>query len=77
MSATRQQIHTLVDMVEDIGLDTLYSTIIQFIPETAPLPDEIISHAVAQEEIQRGEVYRDDEIDWNAPLIFDNSVISV
>lgn len=67
MNATRQQLHILVDMVEDIGLDTLYNVMIRFIPEADPLPDEIASHAAAIEEIRRGEVYRDDEIDWNAP----------
>jgi len=67
MSATRQRLHTLVDMVEERGLDTLYNVMIRFIPEVEPLPDEIVSHAAALEEIQRGEVYRDAEIDWNAP----------
>ena len=67
INATRQRLHTLVDMVEDSGLDTLYNVMIRFIPEVEPLPDEITSHASAMEEIQRGEVYRNDEIDWNAP----------
>ena len=68
-NATRQRLHTLVDMVEEKGLDTLYNVMIRFIPEVEPLPDEIVSHAAAMEEIQRGEVYRDDEIDWDAPPV--------
>ena len=69
IDATRQRLHTLVDMVEDRGLDTLYNVMIRFIPEVEPLPDEIASHAAAMEEIIRGEVYRDDEIDWDAPPV--------
>jgi hypothetical protein len=69
MSATRQQLHTLVDMVEDVGLDTLYNVMIRFIPETEPLPDEIASHAVAVEEYRRGEVFQDEDINWDAPPI--------
>ena len=42
MSAvTRQRLHTLVDMVDDVGLETLYNVMIRFIPEDDPLPDEI------------------------------------
>jgi hypothetical protein len=69
INATRQKLHTLVDMVEEKGLDTLYNVMIRFIPEVEPLPDEIDSHAAAMEEIRRGEVYRDDEIDWDAPPV--------
>jgi hypothetical protein len=52
-------------MVEEIGLDTLYNVMVRFIPEADPLPDEIASHAVAMEEYQRGEVLREEDIDWN------------
>ena len=45
MNATRQKLHTLVDMVEEVGLDTLYNVMIRFIPESDPFPDEIASHA--------------------------------
>ena len=65
MLATRQQLHTLVDMLEDNGLDIMYNIMIRFIPEAEPLPDEIESHALAMEEFKRGEVVSHDEIDWN------------
>jgi hypothetical protein len=65
MTATRQRLHTLVDMVEEKGLDTLYNVMIKFIPETEPLPDEIAVHARAEEEYRRGEVVSHDEINWD------------
>jgi hypothetical protein len=65
MNAKRQQLHTLVDMVEETGLDTLYNVMVRFIPEDEPLPDEVAAHAAAMEEYKRGEVYQDGDIDWN------------
>ena len=65
MNATRQQLHTLVDMVEEIGLDTLYNVMIRFIPEDDPLPDEIAAHAAAKNEYRRGEIINDADINWN------------
>jgi len=52
-------------MVEEKGLDTLYNVMIRFIPEVAPLPDEIAAHASATEEYRRGEVVSHDDIDWD------------
>jgi len=61
MSAlARQRLHTLVDMVEEVGLDTLYNVMIRFIPEDDPLPDEIASHEAAS-----GETVNHDDINWN------------
>jgi len=65
MLATRQQLHTLVDMLEENGLETMYNVMIRFIPEVEPLPDEIESHVLAMEEFKRGEVVSPDEIDWS------------
>jgi hypothetical protein len=66
MSAlARQRLHTLVDMVDEIGLDTLYNVMIRFIPEDDPLPDEITSHIVALKEIENGDVVNHDDINWD------------
>ena len=65
MVATRQRLHTLVDMIEEKGIETLYNVMIRFIPEAAPLPDEIAAHANAMEEYKRGDVVSEDDIDWN------------
>jgi hypothetical protein len=63
--ATRQNLHTLVDMVDDVGLETLYNVMIRFIPEDEPMPDEIESHAIAVKEYKNGETVSHDEINWN------------
>ena len=65
MVATRERLHTLVDMVEEKGLDTLYNVMIRFIPEVDALPDEIVAHERATEEYRRGEVVSHDDINWD------------
>ncbi|MCL2421531.1 MAG: hypothetical protein FWD03_06710 [Defluviitaleaceae bacterium] len=65
MVATRERLHTLVDMVEETGLDTLYHVMIRFIPEDNPLPDEITSHAIAREEYRQGEIFSEEDINWD------------
>ena len=64
MTATRQRLHTLVDMVEEKGLDTLYNVFIRFIPEDEPFQDEIAAHAAAMDEYRRGEAVSHEDIDW-------------
>ena len=58
MLARRQQLHTLVDMVEESGLDTLYNVMIRFIPEEEAAPDEIAAIERARAEFKRGETVK-------------------
>jgi hypothetical protein len=62
--STRQQLHTLVDMVDESGLNTLYNVMVRFIPEDEALPDEVEALRAADDEIARGEYVRQDEIKW-------------
>ena len=64
MSVSRQQLHALVDMVEESGLDTLYNVMIKFIPEDEIAPDEIEAIKQARAEFARGEGVRHEDIDW-------------
>jgi len=67
MSVNRQHLHALVDAVAVEELNIVYHVLTKFIPEDVPLPDEIAAIAVGREAIQCGDVFRDDEIDWDAP----------
>ena len=58
VSANRQLLHTLVDMVEESGIDTLYNVMIKFIPEDEALPDEVQAIEQAREEYARGDTVR-------------------
>jgi len=58
MNASRQQLHALVDMVEESGLNTLYDVMMRFIPEDEATPDEVEAIASARAEYERGETVR-------------------
>ena len=58
MSASRQQLHALVDMVEEVGIDTLYKVMLRFIPEDEPSPDEIKAIEAGRAEFASGEFIR-------------------
>jgi len=62
MSAMRQQLHALVDMVEESGLNTLYDVMMRFIPEDEPKADEIAAIERARQEYARGETVRLDNL---------------
>ena len=65
MSATRQQLRDIIDVVDSDELGTLYQVLIKFIPETAPMADEATATRLGRDEIQNGEVVGHDDIDWD------------
>ena len=65
MTATRQQLRDIIDVVDSKELSVLYQVLIKFIPETTPMPDEIEAIRLGRDEIRRGETVSYDEIDWN------------
>ena len=64
MSATRHHLHTLVDVVDEIDLDTLCRVMVRFIPEDDPMPDEVEAITRAAEARRRGDMMTMSEIDW-------------
>lgn len=65
MIATRQKLHSLVDLVDESGLTTLYNVMVRFITEDSPMLDEVTAHLIAAKERERGEVYKMEEIEWD------------
>jgi len=65
MTATRQQLRDIIEIVDSNELSVLYQILIKFIPEAVPMPDEIEAIRLGREEISRGETVSHDEIDWN------------
>jgi hypothetical protein len=65
MNISKQQLHTLVDLVENSDLDTLYNVMIHFIAEDGAQPDESAAIAAARSEYAKGEVFTDGDINWS------------
>ena len=64
MTAIRQQLRDIIDVVDSNELGVLYQILIKFIPETIPMPDEIEGIRLGRDEIHRGETVSHDDIDW-------------
>ena len=65
MNATRQQLHSLIDVIDSSELNVLYQVLIKFIPVDEPLPDEIEAIKMGRKEIMRGETVSHSDINWD------------
>ena len=53
MSVTRETLRQLVDVVDHNDINIVYQILVRFIPEVAPLPDEIAAIREADESISQ------------------------
>jgi len=65
MSAKRQQLHNMIDIIEPNELDILFCVISKFIPEDSPLPDEIEAIERGRNEIRSGDCVSHSDINWS------------
>ena len=65
MSASRQQLHELIDIVDSKELNVLYHLLIKFVPEDIATPDEIEAIRIGREEFKHGETVDHNAIDWS------------
>ena len=65
MTATRQQLRNIIDIVDAKELSVLYQILIKFIPEVIPMQDEVEAIHLGRQEIRRGEIIIHDDIDWS------------
>ena len=63
MNITKESLHTLIDIVDTREYDILYRLLMKFLPVDEPTDDEIEALAIADQEIENGEVYTLDEIE--------------
>ena len=65
MNATRQQLHSLIDVIDSSELNVLYQVLVKFIPVDEPLTDEIEAIEMGRKEIMRGETVSHADINWD------------
>lgn len=65
MELTRKKLHGLVELIEENSLETLYNVMVRFIPEDEALPDELEAHYRAIKEFQNGEIFSEEDINWD------------
>ena len=65
MSVTRETLRQLVDVVDNKDINLVYQILVRFIPEVAPLPDEVLAIKAADESINQYGTVDYADIDWN------------
>lgn len=65
MAITREHVHKLVDTIDFEKLETLYWQMLDFAQEEEMLAGELEAIENGRRQIENGETFRHDEIDWN------------
>ena len=61
----REILKSLIDLIDDNDTDTIFRVLVRFVPEDAPLPDEIEAVIKANQSIQTDGTISHEEINWN------------
>lgn len=65
MIPTKQTLHNLIEMIDASEINVLYHLLMKFVPEDSPLPDELEAISRAEKEMERGQYYKHEDIDWD------------
>ncbi len=59
---SRQELHSLIDTVNEKEIDLLYALVLKFIPSDNPLPDEIEAIRRGEEDYKNGDIFSHEEV---------------
>ena len=59
---SRQQLHTLIDTIDEKDIDLLQALLLKFIPSDIPLPDEIEAIKQGEADFKNQDIYTHDEV---------------
>lgn len=62
---SREMLKGMIELVPDEDIETIYNVIVKFIPEDAPLPDEIEAIERANRSIAENGTILHDAIKWD------------
>lgn len=60
---SRETVKYLVDMIPESDIETIYRVLVRFVPDTAPLPDEV--EAIAEAKADTSPTVSHDSINWD------------
>ncbi|HIY60372.1 MAG TPA: hypothetical protein H9831_06820 [Candidatus Eisenbergiella pullistercoris] len=61
---SRDTLHSLIDIVDEKEIDTVYRILLKFVEEDAASPDEIEAIRQAKQDIANGDLYSHEEV-WS------------
>ena len=62
---SKEALKSLIDMIDERDVETIFKVLIRFVPEDVPLPDEIDAIERANESIEKNGTVSHEEINWN------------
>lgn len=62
---SKEMVKGLIDLIDDSDMDTIFKVLVRFVPEEAPLPDEIEAIERANKSIAKHGTIPHDAIDWD------------
>ena len=61
---SRETLHSLVDIVDEKEIDTVYRILLTFVEEDVAAPDEVEAIREAKQDIASGDLYTHEEV-WS------------
>lgn len=61
---SRETLHSLVDIVDEKEIDTVYRILLKFVEEDVATPDEVEAIREAKQDIANGDLYTHEEV-WS------------
>ena len=61
---SKEMLKSLIDMIDESDIDTIFRVLIRFVPEDAALPDEVEAIEAANKSIAESGTIPHDAIDW-------------
>ena len=61
---SRETLHSLVDIVDEKEIDTVYRILLKFVEEDVAAPDEVEAIREAKQDITSGDLYTHEEV-WS------------
>lgn len=62
---SKEMVKGLIDLIDDNDMDTIFKVLVRFVPEEAPLPDEIEAIKRANKSIDEYGTIPHEAIDWD------------
>lgn len=62
---SKEIVKGLIDLIDDSDMDTIFNVLVRFVPEEAPLPDEIEAIKRADRSIAENGTVPHESINWD------------
>ena len=62
---SKEMLKGLIDLIDDSDMDTIYKVLVRFVPEEAPLPDEIEAIKRDNKSISEHGTIPHDALNWD------------